>query len=88
MYGCKGTYNKAKVFAALLLLFGLDCLLVPLQNCSRKLSPSDMGVCKFVVPLSLVNMKCQMSQKSPMLMNEPLFITNQPCEPMVEINSP
>jgi len=84
----KDAYNKALVFAAFFLLVGLDYLLVPLQNCSRKLSPSDMGVCKFVVPLSLMNMKYQMSQKSSMLMNKPLFITNQPCEPMVEINSP
>ena len=52
MYGCKGTYNKAKVFAALLLLFGLDCLLVHLQIAVES-PPQMIWVCANSWSLSL-----------------------------------
>ena len=82
---CKRDLQWSKGLRCVLPSLWLGSLLVPLQNCSRKPPPSDMGVFKLVVPLSLMNMKCQ---KSLILMNEPLFIANQPYELIVEINSP
>ena len=73
----KGNLQWSKGLRCVLPSLWLDSLLVPLQSCCRKPPPSAMGIFKFVVPLSLMNMKCQMSQKVPYA-DEWASIYNQP----------